>query len=259
MDTKIGKFYQKLYNITDHTPCLVDTPKRVGAYLADWVIGGILTGLPGVFIYAGLTKKSDMFGGLYVFESLGYSRMWAVLTGVLCILFALFYYVYVPWKIYPGQTLGKKWAGFKMTKLDGSDVDLKTLFIRQVVCIFLLEGAVLIVSNYIRQLTTLTLSYYVDYYWQIFGMIMMALSAILIVKTDSHRALHDYIAKTKLVLVQSYETEIKQTNTNTHHTKASDTSKQDHKPIKQSSLKTAQTGKRTTKKERLVSKKNKKK
>lgn len=254
MDTKIGKLYQKLYNITDHTPCLVDTPKRIGAYLADWVIGGILTGLPGVFIYAGLTKKSDMFGGFYVFESLGYSRMWAVLTGVLCIIFALFYYVYVPWKIYPGQTLGKKWAGFKITKLDGSAVDLKTLFIRQVICIFLLEGAVLIVSNYIRQLTTLTLSYYVDYYWQIFGMIMMALSAILIVKTDSHRAIHDYIAKTKLVLVQPNDAEKKQTATDTHHTKASNVSKQDKKQTKEASPRTSQTGK-----QRLVSKKNKKK
>lgn len=218
MDTKSLRLYQKFYSIIDHTPCKVDTAKRAGAYIADWVIGGILTGAPGVFIYAGLTKKTDMFGGLYVFESLGYNRMWAVLTGVLCILFALFYYVYVPWKIYPGQTLGKKWAGFKIMKMNGEDVDLKTLMIRQVLCIFLLEGAVLVVTSYIRQLVTLSLSFYVDYYWQILGMIMMMISVILVVKTDSHRSLHDYIAKTKLELVSVQPKEVTKKQVNEEET-----------------------------------------
>lgn len=223
MEMNFGKLYQKLYDVTDHTPSNVDTPKRLGAYLVDWVVGGILTGLPGVFIYAALTDKSDMFGGLYVFESLGYDRIWGIVTGLLCILFALFYYVYVPLKIYPGQTLGKKWAGFKITKLNGDAVDLKTLLIRQVLCIFLLEGAVLVVTNYIRQLTTLTLNFYVDYYWQVFGMIMMVFSGILVLKTDSHRAFHDYIAKTKIVLVE----------TTTTDTKDSDVKKVKPAPVKQ--------------------------
>lgn len=201
MEMNYAKIYEKIYHLTDHTPSNVDTPKRLGAYLVDWVVGGVLTGLPGVLIYGALTDKSDMFAGLYVFEALGYGRVWAVVTGLLCILFALFYYVYVPLKIYPGQTLGKKWAGFKITKLNGDDVDLKTLLIRQVLCIFILEGAVLVVTNYIRQLTSLTLNFYVDYYWQVFGMIMMVFSGILVLKTDSHRALHDYIAKTKVELV----------------------------------------------------------
>ena len=68
-----------------------------------------------------------MFGGLYVFESLGYARSWAFLAGALCILFALFYYVYVPWRIWPGQTLGKRVAGYRMEKTDGTAVDLITL------------------------------------------------------------------------------------------------------------------------------------
>lgn len=207
MDMRLYKGYQRIVCKIDSTPCRVDTPKRAGAYLADWVIGGILTGAPGVFLYAALTKRTDMFAGLYVFESLGYSRIWAVITGLCCILAALFYYVYVPWKIYPGQTLGKKWAGFKITKLDGADVDLKTLLIRQVLCIFLLEGAVLVVTSYIRQLVTLSLSFYVDYYWQILGMIMMTISVILAIKTESHRTIHDYIAKTKLELVTPHKEE----------------------------------------------------
>ena len=90
MQLNMTGIYTKLYAITDHTPCDVDTPKRLGAYIVDWVVGGIFTGLPAVLLYSGLTKKQDMFGGLYVFESLGYARGWAFLAGALCILFALF-------------------------------------------------------------------------------------------------------------------------------------------------------------------------
>ena len=133
MQLNMTGLYTKLYAITDHTPCDVDTPKRFGAYILDWVVGGIFTGLPAVLLYSGLTKKQDMFGGLYVFESLGYARSWAFLAGALCILFALFYYVYVPWRIWPGQTLGKRVAGYRMEKTNGTAVDLITLLKRQVI------------------------------------------------------------------------------------------------------------------------------
>ena len=124
------------------------------------------------------------------------------LAGALCILFALFYFVYVPWRIWPGQTLGKHIAGYRIEKTDGTAVDLLTLLKRQVIGGFLLEGAAFVASNYIRQLVTLSLSYYVDYYWQIAGMILTALSLILVMKTDSHRTLHDYLAKTKVACVE---------------------------------------------------------
>lgn len=207
MQLNMTGLYTKLYAITDHTPCDVDTPKRFGAYILDWVVGGIFTGLPAVLLYSGLTKKQDMFGGLYVFESLGYARSWAFLAGALCILFALFYYVYVPWCIWPGQTLGKRVAGYRMEKTDGTAVDLITLLKRQVIGGFLLEGAAFVASNYIRQLVTLSLSYYVDYYWQIAGMILTAISLILVMKTDSHRSLHDYFAKTRVTCVEKQKKE----------------------------------------------------
>ena len=177
MQLNMTGLYTKLYAITDHTPCDVDTPKRFGAYILDWVVGGIFTGLP------------------------------AFLAGALCILFALFYYVYVPWRIWPGQTLGKRVAGYRMEKTDGTAVDLITLLKRQVIGGFLLEGAAFVASNYIRQLVTLSLSYYVDYYWQLAGMILTALSLILVMKTDSHRALHDYLAKTRVTCIEKQKNE----------------------------------------------------
>lgn len=198
--------YFKCLALIDQTPTKVDMPKRLGAYLVDWIVGGILTGLPAVLIYGAVSGRSDMFSDLYVFESLGLNPMWAYISGILCILLGIFYYVIVPLKIYPGQTLGKKWAGIRVVKLNGDRVDLKTMLMRQVVGIFLIEGAVYIVSNYIRQLVTLSLRFYVDYYWQLFGMAVTLISVILIVKTLSHRAIHDYIAHTKLELVEGEQT-----------------------------------------------------
>ena len=57
MQLNMTGIYTKLYAITDHTPCDVDTPKRLGAYIVDWVVGGIFTGLPAVLLYSGLTKN----------------------------------------------------------------------------------------------------------------------------------------------------------------------------------------------------------
>ncbi len=52
-------------------------------------------------------------------------------------------------RIWPGQTLGKRVAGYRMEKTDGTAVDLITLLKRQVIGGFLLEGAAFVTSNYI--------------------------------------------------------------------------------------------------------------
>ena len=144
---------------------------------------------------------------MFFFESLVYARSWAFLAGALSFFFALFFFLYFPWRIWPGQTLGKRVAGYRMEKTDGTAVDLITLLKRQVIGGLLLEGAAFVASNYIRQLVTLSLSYYVDYYWQLAGMILTALSLILVMKTDSHRSLHDYFAKTRVTRVEKQKKE----------------------------------------------------
>lgn len=191
----------KLTSWIDQTYNRVTFNQRLGAYILDWIIGGIFTGLPAVMIYSMVTKRTDMFSDLYVFQSLGFESYWAYIAGVLCLLFGLFYYVYVPLKIYPGQTLAKKWLHIKIVMLDGSEPTLKALLLRQVVGLFLLESGSLVVCSYIRQLTTLTFSFYVDYAWQWIGSALMIGSAMLVAGTGSHRAIHDYLANTKVVEV----------------------------------------------------------
>ena len=150
-----SKKQSKLTSWIDQRNNDVQFNKRFGAYVLDWIIGGIFTGLPAVMMYGAITGKSDMFSDLYVFQALGFEAYWAYLAGALCIVFALFYYVYVPYKIYPGQTLAKKWLNIKIVMEDDSAVTLKALLLRQVVGLFLLESGSLVVCGYIRQMITL--------------------------------------------------------------------------------------------------------
>ena len=87
------KLWKRLTFWIDRKPTKVKFSTRFIAYAIDWVIGGIFSGLPAVLIYAAVTKRSDMFSKLYVFPSLGFPVYWSYLTGCLCLLFSVFYFV----------------------------------------------------------------------------------------------------------------------------------------------------------------------
>lgn len=197
---KKNSIISKITRWIDNTPNELPFNKRFGAYVIDWALGGIFLGLPAVFTYGAITGKSDMFSDLYVFPSLGYGTFWSYFAGILSILFALFYYVYIPWKIYPGQTIGKKWLKLKIVNLDGSNVSLKGLLMRYVVGMFIFESGSIVVCGYIRQMITLMTGVYVETIWQWIGTILFILSSMLAAGTKSHRAFHDYIGKTKVVV-----------------------------------------------------------
>lgn len=101
------KLWRKLTPWLDRKPTKVKFITRFIAYVIDWAIGGIIAGFPAVFIYAAVTKRSDMFSDLYVFPALDFPIYWSFIAGIFCVLVALVYYVYIPYKKYPGQTLGK--------------------------------------------------------------------------------------------------------------------------------------------------------
>ena len=44
---------------------------RLYAYVIDWILGGIVSGLPAVLAYLALTHKNAMLPDLYVFEAMG--------------------------------------------------------------------------------------------------------------------------------------------------------------------------------------------
>ncbi|MDF2883505.1 MAG: hypothetical protein K0R54_4062 [Clostridiaceae bacterium] len=193
------KLWGKITSWVDKKPSNVSISTRLMAYAIDWCLGGILTGFPAVFIYTMVTKKTDMFSNFYVFASLGYSNGWAYLAGSLCLIAALIYYVYIPYKKYHGQTVGKHMFKIKMVKRDYSDIDLKTLLIRQVIGLMMIEGAAIVMTSYLRQLLTLMTGFYFEYYLGIAGRILTIVSGIMVLSTPSHRAIHDYISGTMVV------------------------------------------------------------
>ncbi len=193
---------KKLFSWIDRTPNDAAPATRFYAYLIDWVVGGILCALPAVLMYGGLTKRNDVFTDLYVFPALGFDRAWSYLAGGLCIAAAIIYFVYIPWKKNPGQTFGKKIMKIKVVNNDGSTASFRSLFIREFVGMMIVESGAIVVGAYFRQIATLLLSYDVDYWWQLIGNFLLIVSGILVFSTASHRALHDYLAGTKVIQAQ---------------------------------------------------------
>ncbi|WP_282708516.1 RDD family protein [Ligilactobacillus sp. Marseille-Q7487] len=184
--------------LIDKTPSNVKVSSRLIAYIIDWAVGGIFAGIPSVLIYAGVTKSSKMFSNLYVFPAQGYGTLWSYIAGILCVLFGLWYYVYVPYKIYPGQTLGKHWCKLEIKKTDGTSLTLKDLLIRQFIGLTLLEGVAITITRYIWEMLTLATSFYIDSYISIVATIITMISMMLVIATPSSKALHDYLSKTSV-------------------------------------------------------------
>ena len=212
---KIQLLWAKHTKWLDRNPVKVPVSKRVIAYAIDWAVGGIISGFPAVLFYGGITGRSDMFSDLYVFPSLGFPTYWSYLAGILCIVVAFVYYIYIPYKKYPGQTLAKHWLKIKIVNNDDySDVSLKTLIIRQGVGLFLLEGSAIVVTNYLRQMLTLATGFYFDYYLKMIGMVITMISGVFVLGSASQRSIHDYLAKTRVVGEDEKPAKIKEKKNN---------------------------------------------
>lgn len=174
--------------------------KRFGAYAVDWAVGGVVTGAPAVLLYSGVTRRTDFYSDLYVFEALGYPVWLGVLAGALCILAGLFYYVCVPAKLMPGQTLGKRLFGLEIRSLDGSLPTLGTLFVRYGLVGFLVEGSAFVTGRFIRELVTLIVRVDMATPWSIACLALTFTSALFALYRPKHRAFHDMVARTHVVM-----------------------------------------------------------
>lgn len=191
--------WKKLTFWLDREPSKVSFSTRAIAYVLDWAIGGIVCGLPAVVIYGLVTKRSDMFSDLYVFGALGFEEWWGYIAGFLCLIVAVIYFVYIPYKVYPGQTLGKHIMKLKVVRLDWQKLDIKTLILRHIVGLMLIESVAVVVARYYRQMLTLATGIYFEYYLSAIGAMFMMISGIMVYNSGSRRAIHDYLAKTTVV------------------------------------------------------------
>lgn len=97
----------------------------------------------------------------------------SLIAGSLVVIFVLVYLIAIP-TIWKGQTLGKRFFRIKLVKKDGSDIDIKTLFVREItrICLLIVSVGCSAFANFL----SLTIS-------------------------KSHLAFHDVIASTRVVSI----------------------------------------------------------
>ena len=168
--------------------------RRFLSYLLDWYIGALCASFP----IAVISQK--LYGTMLKQNILEFKEPYGLIGGILGIIFALFYFVIVPKYIYPGQTLGKHICKIKIIQEDGNDVTLKHLLLRQVLGIMVVEGTVVSASTLWHQLATILTN--VDFVKPLMyaGFAIGGISALMVIFTKSHKAIHDYIGKTRVVM-----------------------------------------------------------
>ncbi|NJE40925.1 RDD family protein [Faecalicoccus pleomorphus] len=200
--------YVRLKTLFDDNPNDVDPGKRFLSYVMDWFVGALFMNLPISLLWLFQTRDMEAVSHLdlwLVKSELGQGQ--AYLFGCIGIVFALIYFVWIPYKVWPGQTLGKRTMGIEMVNLDGSNLSLGTLCIRQVIGTFLIEGTFYQISGILRALITISTGLNFTGILLYQGLMCSIGSAALCMFYQSHRMLHDYIAKTKVVRVSSKDKE----------------------------------------------------
>lgn len=178
------------------------TSRRLYASLIDWFLGSIVISLPAIIATGVLLDKGVLFTDMYLFEAMGYPRSYTVVIAISCLLMGFFYFVIIPWKLYPQQTIGKKMCGLKIEGDNEKEPEFKQYVIRQFICLFFIEGLATNAGLFIKALITLSFNYYVDHYLTIIWSILTLLSLGLMIYTKKQAAFHDILAKTRIVYVE---------------------------------------------------------
>ncbi|MCI5773412.1 MAG: RDD family protein [Erysipelotrichaceae bacterium] len=170
--------------------------KRFFAYLLDYYLGLLLCSLPIVLANGIINHDERMQMNLYFFDN---DPIVLFAVAIISLLFGYFYYLYIPVKKWKGQTLGKRLLKIKIIKIDNDDVDFKSMILRQVLGIFLIEGSIISCSSVLRQLATfITNINFVDLGMNI-GIVITSISCLMIFVTRKRSMIHDLIAKTYVV------------------------------------------------------------
>ena len=183
----------------------LDKPNDVGflrrsvAYIIDWYIGGVLASLPLIIIY--MINNDNVTIIPQNIEIFKYPLN--IIVGLLSFMVAVFYYVLVPMYIYEGQTLGKKIASLKIMSNDNLKASRRQVFIRQFVVILLLEGSLFTSSNMLHQVLNVFSGVKITTIYSRIGLLITAISIILVILLKSRRAIHDVISGTRVIKYKS--------------------------------------------------------
>lgn len=172
---------------------------RFVAYLIDWLLGLLVSAFPLVIIIGSVTGSTDVSDSL-----LSISFPWNIIGGLLAILFGFGYYVLIPWKVWKGQTPGKRMLNIVILTEKYKEVTFKALVMRQFVGLFILEGFLISSSRYLRDIILVITGSEVLVQYLYYAAIGISLVSVLMaVFTWKNQALHDRLAKTRVYPVKS--------------------------------------------------------
>lgn len=179
---------------------LVDAPasRRFLSYIIDWYVGALATAFPIAII------SQKLYGTMLKQDILYFDAPYGLLGGILGLCCAIIYYVLIPLKDHQGQTLGKRLCKIKIVQESGKDITIKNILLRQLLGIIIIEGSLVSASAIWHQIVMILTGIDILTPLKYIGIVLSIVSVLLVLFHKNHRALHDYLGKTKVVMCESF-------------------------------------------------------
>ena len=174
---------------------------RFGAYFLDYYIQSIFVNVGVLIVWASVYRS---FGGVYNPPNADSLPPAIRLATLLFMLVAMFGYNVIFPMYYKGQTFGKRIIGIRIVRMDGSPATFKNYFLR-FIGTFLFEGNTYF--NFFGGIFFLIINDYVPFalLWNNVLLAGFFLSSFLASVTPERRAIHDFIAGTRVMNVRLLE------------------------------------------------------
>lgn len=169
---------------------------RFFAFLIDYFCGSIFVSMIPMIITS-ISTQNKMFG-------VNQLRSLPLNLQIICcissfIMAVLYYCIYPLSKRHYAQTLGKRIMNIKVIKTDGSEIMPKDIFIREILGAMIVEGETSFPSAYIRYLLYMLIPLNLATLLGNISIYVSLASAFICFISPSHRMIHDYIAKTRVI------------------------------------------------------------
>lgn len=174
------------------------TVNRVVCAVIDLFVGGICLLGPAYLTYYYMSGNNTMTS-LSDFTALGQPVSLAVVLALAGLALGVVYYVFVPWKVWPGQTLGKHLGRIRIVRRDRRELGLGTIVLRQLVGVMFLELGFTCDLLLLPQLVALvTGNAGAGSTLQVAGLAITAVSIVMFFASRGRLALHDRFAGTRV-------------------------------------------------------------
>ena len=191
-----SKATKTVTRFTDRAGAPAPVTRRFFAYLIDWYVGALCTAIP--ISFAAYQTSGDITNQ-YLTDL---PAPIGIITGACALLFAFAYYILVPLFVWRGQTPGKRLCGVMIVQTDGSPVTLPCLALRQIVGVTIIEGVIANASGIWHQMLSIATGINFVHPLMYVGFAFTLVSCIMILVRKDHRCIHDFIAGTKVALVE---------------------------------------------------------